>query len=254
MTEATDPRERFSQRAEPYDRGRPGYPAELYTWYRARFRLQAESVVADVGAGTGLHTEGLAGIVGRVWAVEPNDRMRDQARERFRGATSVRVSPGSAEHMGLPDASVDLVTAAQAFHWFQPPSFAREVRRVLRRPDSWCLVWNVRNPAGNAFTAGYEEILHRFGNGYAAIRESWGDPDRIAEFYGGDVDRRVLPNRQAFDFDGVEANMASSSYMPSVGAEGWDPARAALDALFRRESHGGLIELAYETLVVTPRR
>lgn len=255
MTEAApDPRERFSQRAEPYDRGRPVYPAELYTWYREQFRLADQSVVADVGAGTGLHTEGLVGLAGQVWAVEPNERMRSQARERFRGSSSVRLSSGSAEHTGLPDASVDLVTAAQAFHWFEPEAFSREVVRILRRQGCWCLVWNVRNPEGNAFTAGYEEILHRFGTGYAAIRSSWGDPGPVAKFFGGSVDRRLLPNRQALDFEGVEANMASSSYMPSVGTEGWGPARAALDALFRRENHGGLVELDYETLVVTPSR
>ncbi len=255
MTKAPpDPRERFTQRAEPYDRGRPGYPEELYTWYRERFTLKAESVVADVGAGTGLHTEGLADIAGKVWAVEPNDRMRGQAEERFRGSATVHLFSGSAEDTGLPDASVDLVTAAQAFHWFDPAAFAREVERVLRRPGGWCLVWNVRNPEGNGFTAGYEEILHRFGSGYAAIRASWGDPEGIARFFGGSVDRRLLPNGQVFDFDGVEANMASSSYMPPVGTEGWGLARAALDVLFRRENHGGLVELAYETLTVTPTR
>lgn len=246
------PRERFSQRATSYDLGRPRYPDALFAWYQERFGLSAETVVADVGAGTGLHTAGLLAITGLVWAIEPNEAMRARAESRFARTPKVRVVAGSAESTGVPAGSVDLVTAAQAFHWFDPEGFALEVHRIQARPAAWALVWNVRDPDANRFTAGYEALLHRWGDGYGGIRSSWGDPERVARFSGALTETQWFENVLPLDLEAARANMASCSFMPPAGSPAAADAQNALEALFARESEDGRVDLVYRTLVIAP--
>ena len=246
------PRERFSQRAGSYDLGRPRYPAALFDWYRERFRLSAESVVADIGAGTGLHTAGLVDDAKLIWAVEPNEAMRKKAESRFEQLEHVRVLAGSAEKTGVPTGSVDLVTAAQAFHWFDPAAFADEVGRLLSPGGAWALTWNVRDPEANRFTARFEGILHRWGKGYGDIRASWGNPDTVARFSQGPVERYHFENPLPLDLVSARANLASCSFMPQAGSAEAAQAQAALDALFEEEAVDGEVHLVYGTLAIAP--
>lgn len=96
-----------------------------------RLHLTAESTVADIGAGTGKWTARLLPLGCRICAVEPNGSMRREAERLLGGEPRLTLLGGSAEHTGLPDASVDCVTAAQAFHWFDRERFRAECRRIL---------------------------------------------------------------------------------------------------------------------------
>src|SRR5262249_47095033 len=113
--------ERFANRVEDYIRARPGYPAELVPWLIAECGLPAGAEVADVGCGTGLFTRDLLRHGLRVHGVEPNAPMR-QAGEQFLAefGDAFTAADGTAETTGLPAHSVQLVAAAQAFHWFKP--------------------------------------------------------------------------------------------------------------------------------------
>ena len=250
--DSSAPLERFSLRAQSYDVGRPRYPAALFDWYRDRFHLTEESVVADIGAGTGLHTEGLADLAGLVWAVEPNGDMRARAEERFAGRDDVRVVAGAAEASGIPRGSVDLVTAAQAFHWFDPEGFSAEVDGMLARPGAWALVWNVRDPGANPFTAGYEAILHRWGRGYGDIRASWANPETIARFSDLATEQHVFENVLTLDAEGAHANLASCSFMPAPGSPEAHQAQEALDHLFEEQAREGTVDLVYRTVAIAP--
>lgn len=250
--DSSAPLERFSVRAQSYDLGRPRYPSALFQWYRTRFRISAESVIADVGAGTGLHTEGLVGMAGTVWAVEPNAKMRMKAEARFAEENNVRVVDGSAENTGLPGGSVDLVTVAQAFHWFDPEAFSAEVERILAPSGGWALVWNVRDPGGNRFTEGYEGILHRWGLGYGEIRASWADPEKIGRFTSAPTERHEFENVLTLDREGAHANLSSCSFMPAPGSTDALEAQGALDQLFEEESGEGVVDLVYRTVAIAP--
>ncbi|MFM1850906.1 MAG: hypothetical protein RIS54_590 [Verrucomicrobiota bacterium] len=135
---------RFSDRVEAYVRYRPGYPADLISTLVAEAQLGPDSVVADVGSGTGIFTALLLPDTGTVHAIEPNAPMRTWA-ESTMGAEPKFHSHGTpAEATGLPDASVDLVTAAQAFHWFDPVATRREFARILKPGGQVALIWNER--------------------------------------------------------------------------------------------------------------
>src|SRR5580704_17335722 len=141
-----DPKERFSSRVDDYVRYRPGYPAALYAWLAAEGRLDAGSVVVDVGSGTGILSRGLLESGGaRVVGVEPNAAMRAAAERSLAGQPRFESVDASAEATGLPAASADLVIAAQAFHWFDPPRARVEFARILRPSGLVALVWNQRS-------------------------------------------------------------------------------------------------------------
>src|SRR5690606_18543158 len=145
MTDAAAaPTERFSSRVGDYVRHRPGYPPALAAWLHQAQGIGAGLAVADVGAGTGISTRMWREAGHEVVAVEPNAAMREAGAAAFAGDPRVRWVAGSAEATTLADASVDVVSAAQAFHWFDPATTRAEGTRILRPGGLAVLLWNLR--------------------------------------------------------------------------------------------------------------
>ena len=145
----------FSASADAYERGRPGYPDEAIAWIVERLRLEPGRNVLDLAAGTGKLTRALVPSGAQVIAVEPIDEMREQL---FAALPDVDAFDGTAESIPLPDASVDAVTCAQAFHWFRAAEAVQEIHRVLRPGGSIALIWNIRD-LSDRLQARVQEIL-----------------------------------------------------------------------------------------------
>ena len=128
----------FGPVAALYDSVRPSYPEPAVRWMLGDAPLQ----VADLGAGTGIFSRVLAGLGHDVVAVEPDEGMRSALLAHHPG---FEVLEGSGEAIPLPDGSVDAVTAAQSFHWFDNPAAHAEIARVLRPGGHLCPLWNVRD-------------------------------------------------------------------------------------------------------------
>lgn len=111
---ASDPTTRFTSRVEDYVRFRPGYPDEVFDLLKRECGLEPDKTVADVGSGTGISARGLLRTGAAVVAVEPNVAMRASLSPE----AGLRSVAGTSEATGLPNGSIDLVTAFQAFHWF----------------------------------------------------------------------------------------------------------------------------------------
>ena len=112
----TDPTRRFSSRVENYIKYRPGYPPAVFRLLESECGLTADSVVADVGSGTGLLSELFLGNGYRVYGIEPNREMREAGERLLSSYTNFKSVGGRAEETTLDDGSVDFVTAGQAFH------------------------------------------------------------------------------------------------------------------------------------------
>lgn len=123
-----------------YERTRPSYPPDVVAWITAHLRLGPGRTVCDLGAGTGKFTRLLLPTGARVVAIEPVAAMRRVLHEELPG---VAVVAAVAEQLPMADASVDAISAAQAFHWFDPPTALAECHRTLRRGGHLALVWNV---------------------------------------------------------------------------------------------------------------
>lgn len=141
---------KFTGKSSLYDRYRPGYPKrffiELITEYIGG---KNNFVIADIGAGTGIFTELVASIGTDIKAIEPNDDMRVILKERMGDFKQVSCLNGSAENTGVSDKSVDLVTVAQAFHWFDAIAFKKECQRILKKNGLVMLIWNSRDHSSN---------------------------------------------------------------------------------------------------------
>jgi SAM-dependent methyltransferase len=129
----------FSRAAKEYRQGRPPYPAQAVALLGERLCISAGRTVLDLAAGTGKLTALLAPLGADLIAVEPVDEMRASLAEAL---PDVRALAGSAEAIPLAEGSVDAVTVAQAFHWFDAARAAAEIHRVLRPGGGLGLIWN----------------------------------------------------------------------------------------------------------------
>ena len=152
----------FDAWAADYDRYRPPYPPEVFATISERLALPPRPDVADLGAGTGRASIAMARLGWRVTAVEPGGPMLDALRAAAADAgVEVATGQATAERTGLDDASVDLVTAAQAFHFFDRPAALREMARIVRPGGGIGLFWNVRDDDRSPLLADYSELLKR---------------------------------------------------------------------------------------------
>ncbi len=243
------PTERFSSRVEHYVRYRPSYPGAAIDLLKTRCGLSSAAVVADIGSGTGILTELLLESGAQVIGVEPNDEMRAAAEARLGAQARFRSVNGTAEATTLPPASIDLLVAGQAFHWFDVDQARREALRLLRSAGFAALLWNERPPEATALLDDYEALLLRHSAEYSQIKASRADEASMRRFLGDAMELATFPNQQTFDFEGLKGRLMSSSYAPEPGDPQHQPMMAGLRELFGRHQHRGQVVFPYRTLV-----
>jgi SAM-dependent methyltransferase len=245
----SDPTRRFTNRVENYVKYRPGYPKEMLELFCDEMGLTPASVVADVGSGTGISARVFLENGNTVYGVEPNDAMRAGAEEFLKDYPNFRSVNGRSDATGLAADSVDLVIAAQAFHWFDLEPTRVEFQRILRTLGSIALIWNERQLDSNAFLAEYEQFLLKHASDYRNVRHENTGHDELYEFFGGDFSSRKFRNSQVLDFEGLKGRVVSSSYMPAEGDMGYEPMIEELRSLFAKHQERGKIEILYDTNV-----
>ncbi|MEZ5964848.1 MAG: class I SAM-dependent methyltransferase [Planctomycetota bacterium] len=235
---------RFTDRADDYARYRPGYPGAAIDAILAGMAPPATLAVADVGAGTGISARLLAERGARVTAVEPNAAMRAAAAPHPR----VVWVEGTAEATGLPAGSHDLVTVAQAFHWFEVGGALAEFQRVLRRGGRLAIVWN-RRSHDDACTAGYRAALQAVGAD-APVERSTFDPAVIAatgRFAG--LRTHVFANTQVLTEVQLLGRALSTSTVPKEGPRHDDLIGALRSLHAQHRDASGRVALVYRTEV-----
>lgn len=240
--------QRFSTRVENYIRFRPGYPPEIVNLLKRDCRLTPDSVIADVGCGTGMLSEIFLKNGNRVFGIEPNENMRAAA-ERLLASYEKFVSvDGSAEQTTLDTAAVDFVTAGQAFHWFDPQKSRNEFSRILK-PEGWVvLIWNQRRLDTTPFLRDYEELLLRYGTDYQNVRHEIVTA-KIGSFFTPDYKFARFDNLQTFDLEGLKGRVFSASYTPEPGHPNFEPMLKALASVFAKHERNGVVEFEYDTTV-----
>src|ERR1700737_2921172 len=229
-----DPKQRFSDRVADYVRYRPSYPPALLDLLRGECSLRPGYVIADIGSGTGFLSELFLKNGNRVYGIEPNEAMRRAGEEYLASYDGFSSIEGSAEATTLEDASVDFVTAGQAFHWFEPKGARREFARILK-PTGWVvLAWNDRRMDEFPFTHAYEELLEHFGTDYKNVKDSYPEVERIRTFLSTFAGRD-LPHYQLLDWEGLSGRLRSISFTPTEGAPSFAPMMAELHRIF--EAH-----------------
>lgn len=240
--------ERFSDRVANYVRYRPDYPSALLDWLHREHGITSDWRVADLGAGTGISSKMFLDAGHDLIAVEPNAEMRAAAVAWLGDNPRFRAVDGRADATGLPDASVDLVTVAQAFHWFDPETTRRELGRIVRHRGLVAIWWNSRKLAGTPFLEGYESLLQRYGTDYASVAERYADDASMQAWFGEGLRGTTrFDHHQRLDFEGLRGRLLSSSYTPKAGHPDHQPMLRALRGLFDATSENGMIRMDYDT-------
>jgi ubiquinone/menaquinone biosynthesis C-methylase UbiE len=244
-----NPLTRFSSRAENYAKYRPGYPPGVLDILKSECGLTKGSVVADVGSGTGILAEILLKNGNLVFGVEPNEAMRVLAEDLLKSYKQFVSVEGSAETTGLANETVDFITAAQAFHWFDRAATKREFQRILR-PGGWVvLVWNERRLESTPFLRAYEGLLLNYGVDYQEVRHE-NVAGKLAEFFAPDAFKLVnLDNFQHFDLAALQGRVGSASYTPEPGHPNFAAMASELEEIFNAHSEDGIVTFEYDTRV-----
>jgi SAM-dependent methyltransferase len=229
---------RFSDRVADYVKYRPGYPDAAID---AIIATCSPKTIADIGSGTGISARPFVERGLEVIGVEPNAEMRAVA-EGF------RTVDGTAEKTGLPDESVDLAIAAQAFHWFDPSAARAEMRRITKPPHWAVLLWNERQ-TDTQFLVEYEAALLMHGIDYDKVDHRNVDRDKLVAFFKAPFDTIEFKNAQRFDRDGFIGRALSSSYVPQKGHPKHDAMMKALDRIFDKHAVDGFVDFRYLTFV-----
>ena len=241
--------DRFSSRVENYVKYRPGYPREIIDLLVAECGLTPESIVADVGSGTGILSELFLRHGNRVYGVEPNREMREAAERLLKAHANFKSIAGKAEATTLDDQSVDFVIAGQAFHWFDQETARKEFTRILQ-PQGWVvLIWNERRLDSTPFLRAYEDLLLKYGTDYERVRHENVYED-IASFFAPESFKFAnFDNFQTFDFEGLKGRAFSASYTPEPGQPGFEPMLDQLLAIFSTHQKSGKVAIEYDTRI-----
>ena len=248
-TTETEPTKRFTERVANYVAYRPKYPAAVLEFMRAELNLSPSSIVADVGAGTGILTEMFLRNGNTVFAVEPNEAMRAAAENSLGAFPNFKSVEGTAEATTLASASVDFVTAAQAFHWFNAERALLEFARILRDGGWVVLLWNMRRTDSTPFLRELERILRAYGTDYADGVAEFPREEAIHKIFARGFGTKVFKNEQVFDYAGLRGRWLSASYVPLAGHPNHEPMFAALRRAFDEHNTNGTVNIEYDTVI-----
>ncbi len=220
----------FAAVADAYERSRPGYPEDAVRWLVG----EEPRDVVDLGAGTGKLTRSLVALGHRVIAVEPLPEMIAHLRAAVPGVT---VLEGGAEAIPLAAGSADVVTAAQAFHWFDHGPALREMARVLR-PGGWvAVVWNTRDDR--------EPWVARLSE--SAMEQRDAEEPIVESGLFEAVERASFPHVQRLGRAGLVDLVRSRSYCAVLTPDERRPVLDRVERIFDEHARDGIIELRYVT-------
>lgn len=238
---------RFSDRVDNYVKYRPDYPKEILISLKEAVNFAPDWIVADIGSGTGISTALILDNGNTVYAVEPNNPMREKAEEILGSNPRFISINGAAETTTLPPTSIDLIIAGQAFHWFDPTSTKKEFHRILRPGGAIALMWNERQ-IDSDFEKAYEALLQAYGTDYLQVRHSNITPDALASFFSpAPYQLLQTPNRQAFDRTRLQGRLLSSSYIPTQQDSRYRKMISDLNDIFNAYQQDGLVHFDYQT-------
>jgi SAM-dependent methyltransferase len=244
-----DPTRRFSNRVDNYLKYRPRYPSEIIALLEKECALTRDSVIADVGSGTGFLSELFLRHGNRVFGVEPNAEMRAAGERLLADYPNFVSIDATAEATTLRDLSVDFITAGQAFHWFDKEKTRREFQRILKPNGCVVIVWNTFPTGRSALVKAYDDVLVRYGTDYREVAKEIEDSGVEKFFLAGGSTRARFDFQQTFDWEGFKGRLLSASYAPNADSPDYEPMLQDLRRVFDSHQKDATVVFDYDTVV-----
>ena len=244
-----DPKRRFSSRVDNYSKFRPCYPQVIISFLESEKALYKDSIIADIGSGTGILSKLFLKNGNRVYGIEPNIDMRNAAELFLKKYQKFHSIDGSAESTNMEENSINIITVGQAFHWFDQIKARKEFSRILKPEGFVVIIWNNRKRSGSMFLEAYEDLLLKYGTEYRKISNIQID---FENFYGigkntEGYKREVFDNYQFLDYPGLKGRKLSISYAPLENHPNYNNMITELGKVFNGSNHNGLVKFEYET-------
>ena len=246
-----DTRRKFDGHASVYTTGRPSYAKGLIDCLYEVYGLSDSSAIADIGSGTGKFAAHLLERGSEVFCVEPNDDMRKAAEKALAGYRNFHSVRGDAEHTTLEASSVDIISSAQAFHWFDVKAFRKECVRILKEKGRVFLIWNIRDmdaPLNLKLQQLYMHFCPDFKGFNGGIRK---DDPRIREFFNEKYDYVSFEHPLSYDKEAFIARSLSASYSLKESDAEYEEYISAIRELFDEYSDQGKVTVANNSVAYT---
>ena len=238
---------KFNSKGTVYSKARPSYPDALFGYLLAKRVIDKNTVAADIGSGTGIFTIELSKFTTSVFAVEPNDDMRVNAEEKYKTIANITSVNATAENTSLPDCSVDLITVAQAFHWFDRELFRNECKRILKPNGKVVLVWNDRDTNSEIIQDNFavnKKFCKDFKGSSNGIDFS---KDAFSDFFYGKFELVEFRNDIIYNREDFIARNLSSSYAPKENDSIYDDYINSIKEVFEKHQSNGTLKYPYIT-------
>jgi len=207
--------ERFTGKADIYKKYRPSYPKELFDYLYSQVGFNQNNAIADIGSGTGIFSRLLLERGSKVYCVEPNEDMRRTAEKDLSGFENFISVNGNDKNTGLQDKSIDFVTAAQAFHWFDRQAFKSECQRIIKPGGKVVIIYNSKD-ADNEIVRKADETINKYCPDTKGHRQRGEPPEYYADLFAGGVcEYKTYRNDEKFNRESFIGRNLSSSYSPS---------------------------------------
>lgn len=237
----------FTTKADNYAKSRPSYAPEAIDFITTEL-LPRGGMTADIGSGTGIFSGELLRRGCPVLCVEPNQKMREKAEATLGGVPGFRSVEASAEHTTLPDGSVQLVTAASAFHWFDANAFRTECRRILTPGGQVCILINAR--VYDAFTEKQHEICLKNCQTFCSLKHGLEKTEAAVDgFFALGWQSRRFSFPLVYTVDSFVSRSLSSSYAPDSDSAQGRAFAAQLGQLAEAYATDGRLTVANDTVV-----
>lgn len=241
--------DRYSCKIEDYAKYRPDFPSEIIDFLYASGDISNSSVIADIGSGTGRFTRLLLEKGNLVYGVERNNEMRAKAEELLSKYTKFISISGSAEETSLNSKSVDLITVAQAFHWFDKEKCLLEFKRIIKNNGKVFIVWDDFVGDYNDFSIEQGKVISQFrvveseNKGRKLTRA-----EMINKFFKNNKFRTMAFTHELYEgFDEFKGGILSASFTPKPGEENYEPFINKLQEVFDKYQQNGKVCTAFSS-------
>ena len=242
---------KFADKAENYDKYRLNYSIEILDCFND-YDFSKKSIIADVGSGTGKLAKIFLENGNIVYAVEPNDNMRNMAISSLNKYKNFISINGSAEKTTLHDKSIDFVVVGQAFHWFDAHKALAEFKRILKNNGVLALIWYNRKTNSN-FMQEYEEFLIKnFPNYNERNRRDISENisyEKIMKYYSKDNKKVTIENNRELNFTELLGGFLSASYSPKEDTKEYFESKKILELMFSKYNVNNKVIFEYETII-----